>query len=264
MSMTEKLDDQYRDSRKLAARALLHVKYGARGGGHDLADAINLQPGARVLDVGCGPGWFWSRSAEALPADLDVTLTDLSPGMVAEALERVRALGRWPKIEGKVADVCDLPFEDASFGAVLAMHMLYHAANPEAGIAEIARALRPGGLAVVTTNGLGNMIELHALAAAGFDGPDRDPGAAAFSLERGEPLLGKYFAKVETHRTRDVLRITDPADVVAALTSYPPGDSLGSDELARLDGAVEAAFAAGGGVLEVTRDAGWMLARKAG
>ncbi|MGH7022285.1 MAG: class I SAM-dependent methyltransferase [Caulobacteraceae bacterium] len=263
--MTERLvEDQYRDSRKLAARAALHLKYGKRGGVHDLARAIGLRPGWRVLDVGCGPGWFWSRSAEALPADLDLVLADLSPGMVDEALERVGGLGRWKSVAGQIANVGDLPFDDAAFDAVLAMHMLYHAPNPERGIAEIARVLRPGGMAVVTTNALGNMIELHAIAAAAFGGPARDPGAAAFSLESGEPMLGRHFASVEVHRTRDVLAITDPADVVAALTSYPPGDTLGPDDLSRLDSVVEAAFAAGAGVLEVTRETGWMVARKLG
>ncbi|MBP0574103.1 methyltransferase domain-containing protein, partial [Mycobacterium tuberculosis] len=54
----------------------------------------------------------------------------------------------------------------AGFDAVVAMHMLYHLADPAVGIAEMARVLKPGGTLLVTTNGVDNMRELYALAAA--------------------------------------------------------------------------------------------------
>ena len=39
----------------------------------------------RVLECGCGPGWLWRDKVERVPENCQVTLTDLSPGMVAEA-----------------------------------------------------------------------------------------------------------------------------------------------------------------------------------
>lgn len=66
-------------------------------------------------------------------------------------------------VRGCRADSAALPFEDDAFDAVIAMHMLYHLSDPAAGIADMSRVLKPGGLLGVTTNGAGNMREIYAL-----------------------------------------------------------------------------------------------------
>jgi SAM-dependent methyltransferase len=257
------IERQYRDSAKLAARIAIHAKY---GGLQDVLATLPRvaapAPGARVLDVGCGPGRFWS-SAQAWPADLAITLADLSRGMADEALAAVRALGRWRNVQTQVADVCALPFADGSFDLVLAMHMLYHAPDPDLAVAQIARVLRPGGVAVASTNSEVNMAALFELGAAALGGGRQDLAAAAFSLESGEAILRRHFGSVETHRSLDVLRVTDPADVIGYLTSFPPGDAATPAMLARLERMTAEAFAAGGGVLEINRDTGFLVARKA-
>src|SRR5690606_21957048 len=105
-------DVQYRDSSRLAARARLHVKYGTAPVAWFpwLATQVEWQPEAQVLEVGCGAGWMWAEAAARLPCDLDLPLTDLSAGMVTEAVERVGSLGRYRRTSGRVADVQDLPF----------------------------------------------------------------------------------------------------------------------------------------------------------
>lgn len=258
------LTDQYRDSSKLSARMNLHRKYGAGGGQWNLAEAMRLAPGARVLEVGCGPGRFWAGAAERLPAELELVLTDLMPGMVEEAVRTVRGAGRWPSVRGEVADVTALPFEDASFDAVVAMHMLYHAPDPDRAVAEIARVLKPAGQAFVTTNGEANMAALFELGHTALGGKREDFSSLAFSLEGGEAILRRHFAAVALHRSADVLRVTDPPDVVAYLTSFPPGDTADDAMLRRLQQHVDAAFAKGGGVFEIRRDTGYMVGRKAG
>ncbi|MBV9905451.1 MAG: class I SAM-dependent methyltransferase, partial [Alphaproteobacteria bacterium] len=80
-----------------------------------------------MLDIGCGPARFWAMNVGTLPPGLDLTLADQSPAMVEEALRNVTNPA-W-HITGKVADVCALPFADATFDIVTAMHMLYHAAD---------------------------------------------------------------------------------------------------------------------------------------
>jgi SAM-dependent methyltransferase len=258
-----RLDDQYRDSAKLSARIALHRKYGASGGGFaDLAAQIAIPPGARLLEVGCGSGVFWRDAAARVPADADITLTDLSAGMVAEALALVQGLGIWPSVSGQVADVCALPFADGAFDVVIAKHMLYHAASPPKAIEEIWRVLRPRGFLVASTNGLDNMAALFELGHRVLGGERADRMAALFSLETGEPMLRARFASVEVRRSRDVLRVADPADVIAYLTSFTPGDRAPPQAIARLEAETKAAFAAGGGVFEIVRDTGYMLARK--
>ncbi|HEY2052253.1 MAG TPA: methyltransferase domain-containing protein [Caulobacteraceae bacterium] len=253
---------QYRDSSKLMDRMRLHLKYGGRNALDQLPARLEIPASASVLEVGCGPGRFWERAATAFPADLDILLTDLSPGMVEEAVARVRGVGRWEKVRGQVADVMALPFDDASFDVVLAMHMLYHAPDPEAAVAEIARVLRPDGMVVVTTNGLGNFSSVMELSHAVFGGSSTDPGAAAFSLEAGEDIIRRCFGTVEVIRSVDVLRVTDPADVVAYLLSCPPGDGAGPEACARLEAKVEEAFSAGNGVFPITRDTGCLIGRR--
>jgi ubiquinone/menaquinone biosynthesis C-methylase UbiE len=159
--MTDGNARQYADSRKLAARARLHREYSVAETGWFswIAAQLPLKPGDRVLDIGCGPGWFWAEIADALPAGLDLTLADLSAGMVEEAVNRCRGPA-FGSVAGQQADASALPFADGSFDAVLAMHMLYHVPDPAVAIGEMFRVLKPGGFAAVTTNGAGNLREL--------------------------------------------------------------------------------------------------------
>src|SRR5271167_5278082 len=88
------IEDQYRDSAKLSARMALHAKYGPSDSLASVPSVVTPATGAKVLEVGCGPGRFW-LGARAWPSDLDITLTDLSPGMAEEALATVRGVGCW-------------------------------------------------------------------------------------------------------------------------------------------------------------------------
>ena len=261
MASNELIEDQYRDSAKLSARMALHAKYGPGASLASVPSVVTPAAGAKVLEVGCGPGRFW-LGAQAWPTDLVVTLTDLSPGMAEEALATVRGVGRWASVASQVADVCALPFADASFDVVLAMHMLYHAKDPDLAVCEIARVLRPGGVAVASTNSETNMAALFELGHAALGDERQDLAARAFSLESGEAILRRHFGAVELHHAAAILRVTDPDDVVAYLTSFSPGDRATPAMLARLEAMTADAFAAGGGVFEITRDAGFLVAKK--
>ena len=114
------------------------------------ADVAAAAPdGARVLEVGCGPG----RLSILLTRrhGLHVTGLDLDPAMV----ERARANAARPAGEhgGEpsflVGDVASLAFPDRSFDLVVSTLSMHHWADPTAGLAEIGRVLRPGGRALV-------------------------------------------------------------------------------------------------------------------
>jgi SAM-dependent methyltransferase len=126
------------------SRALLGSFY--RSVANDVAAAVH--PGARVLDVGCGPGHL----ANLLARDhgLEVTGLDLDPAMV----ERARAnAGRSVPAERRPAFVAGsvdaLPFPDGSFDLVVSTLSMHHWADAATGQAEIGRVLRPGGRALV-------------------------------------------------------------------------------------------------------------------
>lgn len=107
-----------------------------------------IQPGSRVLDVGGGPGRYSLHLAER---GVDVTLVDLSPGNVAFAQERARAMGL--SLPGHACDarIVDETVE-GQFDAILLMGPLYHLLTEEdrtRAVEACLRRLRPGGLLFV-------------------------------------------------------------------------------------------------------------------
>lgn len=110
--------------------------------------AATAPAGARVLEVGCGPG----RLAIRLARDhgLDVVGLDLDPAMVLRAVAnaaRVRSAGREPLFV--VGDVASLAFPDRSFDLVVSTLSMHHWTDHGGSLNEIARVLRPDGRALV-------------------------------------------------------------------------------------------------------------------
>lgn len=260
-TITQGMKVQYADSSKLAARARIHQF------GHAevpwftwVAQRIPVEAGAKILDVGCGPAWFWPPAVAAMPPDLALTLFDQSQGMVDEALERCRPLP-FASLDGQAGDAIALPFPDASFDAVIAMHVLYHVTDQAKAMAEFHRVLKPGGSLSVTTNGAGNMRELYALTTV-FGSNPSDPAAAAFGFERAETLMQDQFGNVAFEIHPQTMRVTDPEVVFLALTSYPPGDTAPLEQQAAFRAAIDTAFAAGNGAVDVTKEVGLFTSRK--
>lgn len=103
-------------------------------------------PGARALEYGCGPG---SRAFHLARAGAQVVGIDISPVAIEQAAERGRAEGLADRLEFKVMDAEHLDFPDASFDVVCGSGILHHL-SLERSYAEIARVLRPSGVAVFT------------------------------------------------------------------------------------------------------------------
>ncbi len=262
-SITTGNEKQYGDSRKLAARGRLNREYTIAETGWFpwVAGQFPLKAGDRILDVGCGPGWFWAATVDNLPESLDLTLSDLSPGMVQEAVERCRPLA-FGRVTDQQADATALPFEDGSFDAVIAMHMLYHIRDQSLAIAEMYRVLKPGSFLAVTTNGAGNMRKMYELTTV-FGSPPYDPAGAAFGYDTAERLMQAQFGNVTMTQHPARLRVTEPEDVFLALTSYPPGEGADEVQLAAFRDAIAEAFRAGGGALETEKETGLFISRKA-
>jgi ubiquinone/menaquinone biosynthesis C-methylase UbiE len=93
----------------------------------------------RILEVAVGTG----RSLEFYPSDVDLTGVDLSPAMLRRARRRARELNLTATL--RVADVEQLPFDDASFDTVVCALGLCSMPRPDAAVREMARVLVPGG-----------------------------------------------------------------------------------------------------------------------
>jgi SAM-dependent methyltransferase len=107
----------------------------------DVLDAA-LPPGARILDVGTGPGLLPLRIAAACP-ELTVDAVDLSAQMIDRARQSAAAAGQADGVTFTVADVTALPFPDATFDLVVSTISQHHWTDPGAGIRELNRVLRP-------------------------------------------------------------------------------------------------------------------------
>lgn len=251
-------EEQYRSSSRLAERANLHARASTAVVPWFtwVAHHIDLEAGQRVLEVGCGAGWLWEHTTVNVPPGISILLTDLSPGMVAEAVARVAATDRFASVSGESVDTQALPFATASFERVVANHMLYHLPDPAAGVAQLARVVTDDGRVVVATNGRRHMQELWAIRAEVFGTPPTDQTVDVFGVETGFPVLRDHFAHVDWWSFPDELRCTDPADVLAYLCSTPPGETATPAERAHLEALVAAAFEAGDGTMRVTKDTG--------
>jgi ubiquinone/menaquinone biosynthesis C-methylase UbiE len=110
--------------------------------------AAALPPGARILDVGTGPGLLPLRVAAACP-QFRVDAVDLSPQMIDRARQSAAVTGQVETVTFTVADVAALPFPDATFDLVVSTISQHHWTDPGAGIREINRVLRPDAQAWV-------------------------------------------------------------------------------------------------------------------
>ena len=104
-----------------------------------LADLAGVRAGQRALDVGCGPGQLTAELVDRLGAD-HVAAIDPSPPFV----EAVRA--RYPGVDVRQAAAEDLPLEDGTFDATLAQLVVHFMTDPVAGLAEMARVTKRGGV----------------------------------------------------------------------------------------------------------------------
>jgi SAM-dependent methyltransferase len=98
-----------------------------------------LGPGQRVLDVGCGPGALTERLVAAVGAD-GVSAVDPSEPFVAAARER------FPGVDIRAGSAESLEFDDEAFDAALAQLVVHFMRDPVAGLREMARVTRPGGV----------------------------------------------------------------------------------------------------------------------
>jgi SAM-dependent methyltransferase len=251
---------QYARPDNLNARLRLHAKYSTSPVSWFawLHQQVTWSGVHEVLDVGCGTGLFWSTLPQPLD-EVHLTLADVSHSMIETSL--IAAGGRVAHVRGVEANVQNLPFGDSSFDVVVANHMLYHASDPKRALDEIRRVLRPKGLLVASTIGREHLTELARIERAVFTVMRTRILGDIFGPVSGMALLEQHWDSVEWRAFNDHLRCTDVEDVLAYVTSIPPGSRATPDELDSLRKEIERQMEQGGGALHVTKESGVFLAR---
>ena len=242
--------EQYKDSSNLAARAALHTRFSVNPYGWNqwVFDHIDVSDSARILEVGCGPGYLWRTNAGRVGPGWCVVATDLSVGMAAE----MRAAIDDARFAFGVADAQDLPFADGTFQLVVANHMLYHVSDLDRGLREFARVLAPGGQLFAATNGQRHTVEIREAIGGEWS------YLRTFGLEDGPGEVAKHFDEVSVERYEDAFDVTEVEpvlDYVRSMSSFPMGDGGALENLRRR--ATEAIEKEG--VFRIQKDAGLII-----
>lgn len=119
--------------------------------------AVMLLPeAARLVDIGCGTGYFAAMAASRRP-EWRMLGVDIAAGMCREAAKRCTALQ---------ADALQLPIADGSMDAVVSSLCLQWVEDKARAFGEIVRVLKPGGQAIIATLGAVSLRELRVAAVA--------------------------------------------------------------------------------------------------
>ena len=182
------------------------MEAGARG----FYERLEVAPGCRLLDVGCGAGQLALMAARD---GVDVTGVDIAPNLVERASARARGEGLAARfLEG---DAEDLPFEDHAFDVVGSLLGAMFAPQPDRVAAELLRVCSPGGtiaMANWTAEGfVGRMLRT----VSGFIAPNGTPSPLLWGDEaRVQERLGRGAAELQMVRRHFLFDYPFPPDEV--------------------------------------------------
>jgi SAM-dependent methyltransferase len=179
-------------------------------------EALRLVPAeGEVLDVAAGPG---SLSLLAARSARQVHAVDFAPAMLDALRARAAAAGV-ANVEARVADGQALPFPDGRFDAAYSMFGVIFFPDRGRGLAELARVLRPGARAVVSSWPPVERIPVFAalFGALGAELPGSGIGEAPTALGTATEITGEMsrvgFARVEVHEREVVAGTATPSEI---------------------------------------------------
>ena len=254
--------EQYKDSSNLDARVEIHKRFSTNPYGwfNWVFDAlVKLPTDAKILELGSGPAYLWTNCSSRIPAGWDITLSDLSSGMVDAAWRNLVVTGR--AYNFKEIDAQSIPFEDEMFDAVIANFMLYHVPDRPKAIAEIKRVLKPGGRLFAATVGDNHIQEMKDVLQQIHVNNLSEPYVNPFTLESGLDQLKPFFPNVTLSRYEDNLHVTEIEPIMAYLRSSLRAADLSEDELAKVRVDLENEFKEKGRIF-ITKDSGLFEAVK--
>ena len=220
-NMEKMLVEQYKNGANLTIRIDLHRQYAVNPMGwfQWLFSLMDIKPGEKILELGCGNGQLWKENQGKIPPGVLVCLSDISEGMVQEARENLQDI-----LEQGVYQVFDcrqIPKEGESFDRAAANHVLFYVKELDLALEEISRVLKPEGVFYCSAYGREHMKEISQLAKE-FDSRIRLSEVNlydVFGLENGGDILKRHFSQVEQVRYEDHLEVDDPGALMEYILS---------------------------------------------
>ncbi len=214
------LQEQYKTSKNIDARVQLHKECSTNPMGWFpwVFSQCELFDECRILELGCGNGALWSDNTNLIPHGAQITLTDISEGLLEETRIKLNKELSTVVTDKELSIVfcpCDchaIPFEDVHFDVVIANHLLFYIEDRAQVYQEILRVLKPGGRLICSTYGPKHMQEITTLV------QEFHPSITlaekelyeVFGLQNGADELKSYFSKVETKYYDDSLLVSNP------------------------------------------------------
>ena len=220
-NMEDSMKNQYINAGNISARINLHNRFSVNKQGWFpwIYEQLCVRDGMKVLEIGCGDGTLWKENKDKLPENIEITLSDISEGMLRDARRNV-GIGDH-RFRFRHFDCHRIPYEDQSFDLVVAGHVLFYCEDISQVCREVKRVLKPGGRFVCSTYGSEHMKEVSELVQS-FD--DRIVLSAEklyerFGRENGAEILEQYFTDVHWRTYEDELVIPDPEPLISYILS---------------------------------------------
>lgn len=214
--MEKSLKSQYQNASNISARIRLHSLYSQNPQGWFpwVYDRCGIRDGEKVLELGSGSGNLWTENRDRIPEHAEITVTDLSEGMLRDARREIGGSDR--RFSFRVADAHRIPFQDRTFDLVIANHMLFYCEDVPQVCREVSRVLKDGGRFVCSTYSANHMKEISRLVQE-FDSRvtlSAEKLYEKFGLENGEEYLRVCFDTIKTELYRDCLLVDRPEPLV--------------------------------------------------
>lgn len=174
----------------------------------------------KILEVAAGQGAFWNKNKNIIPGGWDITLSDISQGMLEECKNNLCNVDR--NFKYKIIDCENIAEEDESYDLLIGNHFLYHIQDIDRGLKEIKRVLKRGGYFFVSTIGENHLIEMDDIAKEFNKEVDMTVNHdKKFGLQNGESMLEKYFTVLEKKIHDDSLIVKESKPLVDHMLSFP-------------------------------------------
>jgi len=228
-SMEKSLKSQYENANNISARIRLHKEFSVNKQGWfpwifesgilpQVQKATKESVRIDILELGCGEGSLWTENKLRIPANVRVTVSDISEGMIRDIRRNIGADSRFSY---ETFDCQQIPAQSKTYDIVIANHLLFYCDDIPQVCREISRVLKPGGILICSTYGSSHMQEITQLV-QNFD--SRIILAAEnlfdrFGLDNGGEILKDFFEQVEMIKYDDAIVIDEAEPLIEYILS---------------------------------------------